>query len=134
MSFQIADAELNGSLTQSSTQWRLGEGIKWHLLLKGFKVFNYCLTQSSSINILPFIGEWEHFEIATFHMLLPELYFWTESIYFICTCKQVFISALRSCVQFIQVMKNIHQVTLGRIPLKLSVITNLPDETGPRIL
>ena len=73
-------------------------------------MFNYYLTQCSSINTLPFIGEWEHFKIATFHMLLPELHLGTESIYFICACKQVFISALHSYVQFIQIIKNICQV------------------------
>ena len=73
-------------------------------------MFNYYLTQCSSINTLPFIGDWEHFKIATFHMLLPELHLGTESIYFVCACKQVFISALHSCVQFIQIIKNICQV------------------------
>ena len=73
-------------------------------------MFNYYLTQCSSINTLPFTGEWEHFKIATFHMLLPELHLKTKSIYFICACKQVFISALHSCVQFIQILKNICQV------------------------
>ena len=63
-------------------------------------MFNYYLTHCSSINILSFIGEWEHFKDATFNMLLPELHLWMESIYFICACKQVFNSALHSCVQF----------------------------------
>ena len=41
----------------------------------------------------------------------------TESIYFICTCEQAFILALRSCVQFIHMMKNICQVCQPCTPL-----------------
>lgn len=72
-------------------------------------MFTYYLAQCSSV-ILPFLCEWKHLKVGTLNMLLPEEHLWTESIYFICTCKQVFNSALHPCVQFIQMMKYICQV------------------------
>lgn len=48
--------------------------------------------------------------VGTSHMLLPELHLWTESVYFIHICEQVFISALHLCVQFIQMLKYICHV------------------------
>ena len=58
-----------------------------------------------------------------------QLHLWMEFICFICTCKQVFISALHSCIQFIQMMKNIYQVCHPCTPLitckKICVIRSL---------
>ena len=59
-------------------------------------MFTYCLTQCSSDDTLPFLCEWQHAKVGTIHVLLPELHLWTESIYFIHICEQVFF---RSCIR-----------------------------------
>lgn len=81
------------------------------------KITSYTTTQ---------MGVWEHVKFGTFHTLFPELHLLTNSLYFICTCEQVFILALHLCVQVIQMLKYICQICWSCTPLvtsaQLSVI------------
>lgn len=82
-------------------------------------MFGYYLTQCSSVGFLLFLREWKHLKVGPLDML-AEIHFLPESIYFICGCKQVFISALQLCAQFIQIVKYIWQIFQPCTPLVTS--------------
>lgn len=73
--------------------------------------------ESLNVNLL------QHLKVGTLHVLLPEAHLQTEYIYFIFACKQGFILALHSWVQFIQMMKYICQVGEFYTP-HLSLVIN----------
>lgn len=116
MSFPTA-VELYGFLTQSRQSVESEGKYNDNFCSRICRLFTYCLTQCKTVDILPFLGVWEHVKVGTFHMLFPELHLWTKSLHCICTCEQVLISALHSCVQVIQMLKYICQIYQCGTPL-----------------